>query len=644
MTLAIPSPLCEPDGTYSPLQCHDDICTCINDNGVALKTDANLTLSDCHEVRSLAKSCSPICDLSCPYGLELDPSGCEICKCHDPCSGVSCESRGYCTMVEVNCGSNLNCPPVPACLANRPGQCPYLIPSSSSCEVRCSTDQECTEDSKCCSTGCGTQCIKPVFATACQHARAVAEHAARESGEPARRSYIPHCETDGTFSAVQCHADMCWCVDTEGREAPGTRLPLSSGTPECNRPLVCPEISCDLPCPHGLELDPDTGCHKCSCRDPCKSVNCRGENEACRMVEVACSSPPCPPVPVCLPKKDNPCPNGSPLITQDGAQAICGPHGHHCPSSHKCELSPLDEYAVCCPKPRDVCFEPTRSEDCEGQGVESFSQAFNKTERWYFDPVLNECRLKIDGCSSGHNDFASKLVCDTVCPVLTPCELQRERNLKTAQRLKLPSFLPRCKPDTGSWEPVQCLEHVGVCWCVDRKGEAIKGSLVRGKEAKCSFRQARMGRGPNQADIEAEIIALAENAILVPLESLGLARIASTVETMIDGGKKRLKTRCEAMRDSGHIAAICNSEGKFEATQCAGDTCWCVDEAGNQIAESKPFLAGRDVCCEYLIYIFVYEKERQIDKIFNMSRNSSNLKIVNTKETLFKIRIIQFSL
>lgn len=579
MTLAVASPICEADGSWKPLQCQGATCSCVNEDGVRLAaTEGNLTIEECERVRSLSRMCKieSGCELECPYGRELDSSGCELCRCRDPCRGASCESRGVCTMVDVNCGSEANiCPPVPACIPVKAGQCPYLVPSSSSCDLRCSADHECPEDKKCCSTGCGTQCVEPVVATACQHARAVAEHAARESGEPARRTYIPRCEEDGSFMAIQCHAGMCWCVDAEGRESPGTRT-VEGLAPRCGTPQSCPTLECDLNCPHGLELDPSTNCPSCVCRDPCRTMSCRGENEACRMVEVACSSPPCPPVPVCLPKKENPCPNGSPLITQDGATATCGPHGQHCPSSHKCQLSPLNEYAVCCPKPREVCFEPARTTDCEPGN----DRLGNSTERWYFDPSSNQCRLRESGqCATGHNDFSSKLVCDAVCPVLTLCELQRERYLKTSKRIGLPSFLPRCKPESGAWEPVQCLEHVGVCWCVDRKGNAVKGSHVRDKEPKCNARQAR-GRGSTDEEIESGVRVV--NAIEESLRS----SLSSTPVT-----------RCRAMRMKVHAPpANCDSDGRFEPTQCAGESCWCVDEAGNQLAGTELFTPGTRIC------------------------------------------------
>jgi len=582
MSMAIPQPQCERDGKYKSLQCsaNDTTCDCVNDHGVVLKTglESNSTV-ECQAIREQTQSCKHFhCSLNCPYGYEVDEAGCERCQCHKPCQNIICQANEVCTMIHVNCTSNEYCPAVPACLTIKPGQCPYLIPQSSDCTLQCRNDYECSFNEKCCSNGCGTQCVIPMRATACQHSRAIAEHLARESGEPARRIYIPTCEPNGTFKEIQCHNAMCWCVDQEGTEISGTRSPVSSGPPYCKLPRICPEMpkNCHLNCPNGFELDIDTGCPICFCRDLCKQVTCRGENEACRMVEVACSSSPCPPLPICLPKKENPCPIGSPLLQQDGSLVTCGPSGHHCPSTHKCELSPLDEYALCCPKPREVCLEPSRNVSCDLRGL-------NATERWYFDPERNECRNKHE-CTIGHNDFSSELVCNTVCPILSVCEQLREKNLKRSQQLKKPTFLPRCDTMNGIWQPIQCLEHVGICWCSSSEGVPLKNTFVKNAEPVCSFRQARrVGIVPD--DIDFDILAMMEENS----DGLELFRIRSGL---------LISTKCQILRARGNKSVKCDELGRFDPTQCINGICFCIDDAGNRVVGSKEFYEGTDICCE----------------------------------------------
>ena len=128
MGLAIPSPQCEIDGSYKALQCHKDVCSCVNQFGVTLKSKIDVNRVNCEEVRILNNICGNFtCDLKCPYGYEVDAAGCQQCRCRDPCKEVTCAIHQACAMVDVNCGPDQYCPAVPACLTNKPGKKATLV-------------------------------------------------------------------------------------------------------------------------------------------------------------------------------------------------------------------------------------------------------------------------------------------------------------------------------------------------------------------------------------------------------------------------------------------------------------------------------------------------------------------------------------
>ncbi|PNF36509.1 Amyloid beta A4 protein [Cryptotermes secundus] len=586
MKLALPPPKCHLNGSFEATQCAErngeKQCWCVDSFGSEIPDTRTNGPTDCVALREALGCLDLTCRLGCDYGFVLDPSTrCPLCECRNPCDDIHCPKGQICQMVEANC-ENEYCPPVPACLPKKSGQCPYLIPvTAGSCDYECRSDLNCNGTAKCCSNGCGTRCVEPVMLTACQHMRAILEHKAHETGIPARQLYLPKCrDEDGSFEPIQCHpvTHQCWCVDDKGDELPGTRAPPDV-QPSCEAQSSCPSLKC-IPCPHGFLLD-ESGCQTCKCRDPCAEISCREDGEKCRLVEVSCINTPCPPVPVCLPQPQNPCQMGQPLLVMGSTEVmVCGPNGSPCPSSHKCHLSPLEEYAVCCPKPRNVCFEPMEVGPCHAE-----------TLRWYFNSENNKCQqFMYGGCGGNQNNFHSEDMCKTVCPVLSQCERLREKNLKAAEKYKKLTFMPRCDPETGDWESVQCLEHVGVCWCVNRAGEPLKGSVTRDVPPTCNIRQARR-RMHEELDFNIEELLK---------------------EVVVLNEHMPMKSRCQSLRErmtgtNAVYAVSCDAQGRFLPMQCYPrksekfPDCWCVDEAGNQLPNTMTFKRGAKICLPTLV-------------------------------------------
>ncbi|KAJ8960315.1 hypothetical protein NQ318_004047, partial [Aromia moschata] len=517
MSLALPTPECDSEGNYLPTQCAGGECWCVDHFGTEIprtRGEGNSS-KDCVELRETLDCLDLTCRMGCEYGFVLsEDTGCPQCQCRDPCSSVTCQEDEQCQLVEVSCKDHY-CPPVPSCLPKKVGQCPYLIPATTtSCDFECNSDMACNGTMRCCSNGCGTQCTEPLLLTACQHQRALAQHQAHESGIPAGKVYMPKCKEDGSYDDKQCNPGIgqCWCVDIRGFEISETRH-KSGENVSCDpapRSEKCPLLKCVEDCEHGFEMDAK-GCRTCTCVDPCSRVSCRGEGETCRLVAVECVGWPCPSVPMCLPKKENPCQNGEPLRLGGAGDelATCGPDFDSCPSSHKCQLSPVGSTPSVVPNHvRDVCFEPLDKGNCEDE-----EESRNLT-RYHFNSKTNKCeQFTFKGCHGNHNNFHTEDMCNNVCPVLSQCERLREKNQRAAERYKKPTFAPRCEPTTGAWQAVQCLEHVGVCWCVTPQGEPLKGTLTRGAEPECNFRQAR-NRASDRSDFvsDADLVTLNVNA------------------------------------------------------------------------------------------------------------------------------------
>ncbi|XP_045484188.1 uncharacterized protein LOC110992009 isoform X1 [Pieris rapae] len=642
MKLALPAPSCKPDGSFTSQQCAQGRCWCVDSFGTEIPdtSSTNSSALDCDKIRSDLSCLDLTCRMGCDYGFEIGSNKCPTCRCRDPCAGVTCPQGRACALVDVACDADY-CPPVPACLPRKSGQCPYLVPWTGACEWACRSDNECGEDQRCCATGCGTACTSVVHHTACQQRRALALHKSAESGSPPVWSWVPECTEDGSYERVQCKGSekTCWCVDTMGNEIAGTRV--SNSTPPCDAPVECPLPHCehDDVCTHGRVLDA-RGCPTCTCRDPCAEAKCR-DDETCDLVPVDCEGESCPPLVRCSPSPQ--CPEGEPLSAPDGSGVLlCGPSAAACPSTHACRFAPHDSRpSVCCPKPRTVCFENKDEGDCpDGKGL--------NTTRWYFHHERNRCeRFKYNGCSGTHNNFRTKEECNAVCPVkgepennsqkkigpklieqkvLSPCERLREKNEAASQKYGKGTFIPKCDV-SGAWEPVQCMSHIDVCWCVNGRGEPQKGSLVRGAKPTCNFRQARkwVRRDPLDERARADEVLeelirqmttyriddfnddiedfdsnelLDQNDEPASTESEDTSVLTEAVEPRIAQTTKKdvpivvrerpvFKTKCQMMQEEIENGGEgwnprCMSDGSFSPRQCSRGRCWCVDAAGQR--------------------------------------------------------------
>lgn len=234
------------------------------------------------------------------------------------------------------------------------------------------------------------------------------------------------------------------------------------------------------------------------------------------------------------------------------------------------------------------------------------------------------------GSCQSKNIFDSDYACNAVCPTLSQCERLRVKNSLVAKRAGQPSnawFQPRCDKETGSWSPVQCLgdskndtSNMKVCWCADKKGAPVKGSLVKGVEPVCTHRQARRRLDPSSQindpfveELIRQVTFLSDEANMLdegfeePVEIFEnfVSTMKAITETVISTTVKprvmptRLpidKTRCQAIQSMASFDVSCNERGGFLPTQCSKSKCWCVDEAGNQIPSISTFTRGSKVC------------------------------------------------
>ncbi|XP_038060820.1 cysteine-rich motor neuron 1 protein-like isoform X2 [Patiria miniata] len=264
------SDMCQEDS-----DCLDNQKCCSNGCGRVCMTSVNAP-SICDEL---------MCTMFCDYGFKRDDNNCEICACNDPpvvhvgeCPAInnggsfgicteSCMSDGDCEQHQKCCSNGcghvcvdaINIPVVHA------GSCPVgALPGGMSvgvCVDVCDSDDDCDSDMKCCSNGCGHQCLKAVdIPVICPDVMCMifCTHGFQKDENGCN---VCTCKTE----PVTCPPILCqrFCEEGAFIDENGCDTCQCKGDPD-----ICSPIMCNMFCNYGFEKDPVTGCDICSCNQP----------------------------------------------------------------------------------------------------------------------------------------------------------------------------------------------------------------------------------------------------------------------------------------------------------------------------------------------------------------------------------------
>uniref|UniRef100_A0A8C7FJT0 Nidogen 2 n=1 Tax=Oncorhynchus kisutch TaxID=8019 RepID=A0A8C7FJT0_ONCKI len=169
-------------------------------------------------------------------------------------------------------------------------------------------------------------------------------------GYPIPGVFVPECDEQGQYRALQCHGSTghCWCVDSRGgQERAGTRKPPGTSQPNCDEPAVVPptqrpETVCErwrasLVDHYGGLPGPNHYLPQCDPQGQFNPIQCYGDSSYCwcvdrdgrevagtrshDVVKPACVPTVAPPTMHPLPRPDvTPPPSGTSLLYAQGQQ------------------------------------------------------------------------------------------------------------------------------------------------------------------------------------------------------------------------------------------------------------------------------------------------------------------------------------
>ncbi|XP_028277878.1 nidogen-2 isoform X6 [Parambassis ranga] len=374
----------------------------------------------------------------------------------------------------------------------------------------------------------------------CEQHRDSLQSGADRDGRPSLGAFVPQCDSDGQYRALQCHGSTghCWCVDSRGQERAGTRTPPGTTPTDCGRPNEPqhPKTHCEhhrdsvqTSSPEGY---PVVGAYvpQCDANGQYILLQCHGSTGHCWCVDSTGQERP-------------------------GTRTLPGAPPKDCDKSDEPQRPKTH-----CEQHRDS----VQTTSPEGYPIPGVFVPQCDTEGQY---TTQQCHGSIGYCwcvdRTGQERPGTRTLpgtprvdCnrpDEPQRPKTHCEHHRD-SVQTTSPEGYPivgAYVPQCDAE-GQYSSQQCHGSTGHCWCVDRTGQERAGT--------------RTGPGTPSVDCDK------------PDEP------------------QRPKTHCEHHRDSvqttspegypivGAYVPQCDAEGQYSSQQCHGSTgqCWCVDRSGQE--------------------------------------------------------------
>ncbi|XP_076579565.1 nidogen-2 isoform X2 [Chaetodon auriga] len=436
-------PQCDANGQYRPLQCHGSTghCWCVDNRGqerAGTRTPPGTAPKDCDK----------------PDEPERPKTHCE----HHRDSVPTTSAEGYPVVGAY----------VPQCDADGqyiPLQCHG---STGHCWCVDSRGQE-RAGTRTSPGAPPTDCDKPDEPerpkTHCEQHRDSVQTTSPE-GYPIPGVFVPQCDSNGQYTAQQCHGSTghCWCVDSRGQERAGTRTSPGTAPVDCDRPdePERPKTHCehrrDSVQTTSSEGYPIVGAYvpQCDADGQYIPLQCHGSSGHCWCV-------------------DSTGQERAGTRTQPGTQPKdCDkPDEPERPKTH-CEQH-RDSVQTTSPEGYPVfgVFVP----QCDAGGQYTPQQCHGSTGHcWCVDSRGQE------RAGTRTPPGAPPVDCDRPVPVAptqrpeSVCERWRASLIEHYGGKPEPQqYVPQCEPD-GQFSPVQCYGETTYCWCVDQDGREVPGT------------------------------------------------------------------------------------------------------------------------------------------------------------------------